>query len=129
MPVASFSAGHVEGAHAMHPRIPNSSNERIRCFTSTILQSSRAQLIVLAFFWELDSSRGFISAKHAFTGEWMKMRLRLPALFMCGADPAVSACQSYPSFCERTSGAVGISTRFTTARAEGRGEVTHSFAS
>ena len=76
MSVASFSAGHVESAYAMHLPTPQSSSERTRCFASTILQSSRAQLIVLALFWELDSSRGFISAKHAFTGDWMNMFIR-----------------------------------------------------
>ena len=58
MSVASISGGHVEGAHAMHLRIPQPNSEQNPCFTSVILQSSRAQLIVLALFWELDSSRG-----------------------------------------------------------------------
>ena len=58
MPVASFSGGNVEGAYAIHLCIPQSSSERTPCFTSVILQSSRAQLLVLALFWELDSSRG-----------------------------------------------------------------------
>ena len=129
MSVASFSGGHVEGAYAMHLRISQSSSKQTPCFTSVILQYSTAQLTVLALFWELDSSRAFISSKHAFTVEWKNMRIRSISLGRWCAGPAASACQSYPSFCERNSGALGISTRFTTARAEGRGEVTHNFAS
>ena len=58
MSVASFSGGHAEGAYAIHLRSRHWISMQTRCFTSTILQSSRSQLIVLALFWELDSSRG-----------------------------------------------------------------------
>jgi hypothetical protein len=35
--VASFPGGHAEGAYAMYLRIPQSSSEQPRCFTSVIL--------------------------------------------------------------------------------------------
>ena len=40
MSVASFSAGHVEGAYAMHLRIPQSSSEQSRSFNPADLNSS-----------------------------------------------------------------------------------------
>ena len=99
MSVASFSGGHIEGAYAMHLRTPQSSSERTRCFTSTILQSSRAQLIVLALFWELDSSISASSrpSMPASTGEWIHMHLCVSALDRWCADPAASVCQNYPN--------------------------------
>ena len=53
MSVASFSGGHVEGAYAMHLRIPQSSSKQTPCFTSVILQYSsthRACIVLGAGF-------------------------------------------------------------------------------
>ena len=120
MSVASFSGGHAEGAYTIHLRFLHWISKQTRCFTSTILQSSRAQLIVLALFWELDSSRGAssrpcmpplvsgptcVSVFPRLTGGVLILRRVCARTIQTSANRPV----------ERATGALGIFTRSTTA--------------